>query len=137
MKTKLLSKWLFFSLLLASNLSFSQQNFSLKEAVEYAVKNHINIKNAQLDILNAEARVNEIKGIGLPQVNGNFGYTNNLIIQKVFIPAKTFDPKAAEGDVIAADFASAGDACRSVVARKPSGMALEFPDAVLGSIAEG
>lgn len=104
MKTKLLSKWLFFSLLLASNLSFSQQNFSLKEAVEYAVKNHINIKNAQLDILNAEARVNEIKGIGLPQVNGNFGYTNNLIIQKVFIPAKTFDPKAAEGDVIAAEF---------------------------------
>ena len=104
MKTKLLSKWLIFSLLLASNLAFSQQNFSLREAVDYAVKNHVNIKNAQLDILNAEARVNEIKGIGLPQVNGNFGYTNNLIIQKVFIPAKTFDPKAAEGDVIAAEF---------------------------------
>ena len=104
MKTKLLSKWLIFSLLLASNLVFSQQNFSIREAVDYAVKNHVNIKNAQLDILNAEARVNEIKGIGLPQVNGNFGYTNNLIIQKVFIPAKTFDPKAAEGDVIAAEF---------------------------------
>lgn len=104
MKTKILSKWLMMSFLLASNLSFSQQNFSLREAVDYAVKNHINIKNAQLDILNAEARVNEIKGIGLPQVNGNFGYTNNLIIQKVFIPAKTFDPTAAEGDVIAAEF---------------------------------
>ena len=104
METKLLSKWLIFSLLITSNLAFSQQNFSLREAVDYAVKNHVNIKNAQLDILNAEARVNEIKGIGLPQVNGNFGYTNNLIIQKVFIPAKTFDPKAAEGDVIAAEF---------------------------------
>jgi outer membrane protein TolC len=104
MKTIVQSKWLIMSLLLASNLSFSQQSFSLREAVDYAVKNHINIKNAQLDILNAEARVNEIKGIGLPQVNGNFGYTNNFIIQKVFIPAKTFDPKAAEGDVIAAEF---------------------------------
>jgi outer membrane protein TolC len=92
------------SLLLASNVSFSQQDFTLREAVDYAVKNHINIKNAQLDILNAEARVNEIKGIGLPQINSNLGYTNNLIIQKVFIPAKTFDPKAAEGDVIAAEF---------------------------------
>jgi len=104
MKTKILGKFLLMSLLLGSNLSFSQQNFSLREAVDYAVKNHINIKNAQLDIFNAEARVNEIKGIGLPQVNGNFGYTNNLIIQKVFIPAKTFDPKAAEGDVVAAEF---------------------------------
>ena len=104
MKTIIRSKWLILSLLLASNLSFSQQNFSLREAVDYAVKNHINIRNAQLDILNAEARVNEIKGIGLPQINGNFGYTNNFIIQKVFIPAKTFDPKAAEGDVIAAEF---------------------------------
>lgn len=104
MKTRIRSKWLIMSLLLASNVSFSQQDFTLREAVDYAVKNHINIKNAQLDILNAEARVNEIKGIGLPQINSNLGYTNNLIIQKVFIPAKTFDPKAAEGDVIAAEF---------------------------------
>ena len=104
MKTIIQSKWLIMSLLLASNLLFSQQNFSIKEAVDYAVQNHVNIKNAQLDILNAEARVNEIKGIGLPQINGNFGYTNNFIIQKVFIPAKTFDPTAPEGAVIAAEF---------------------------------
>ncbi len=104
MKTKIRSKWLIMSLLLASNLSFSQQNFSIREAVDYAVKNHVNIRNAQLDILNAEARVNEIKGIGLPQINGNFGYTNNLIIQKVFIPAKIFNPNAAEGEVTAAEF---------------------------------
>lgn len=104
MKTKIQSKWLMMTFLLVSNLSFSQQDFTLREAVDYAVKNHITIKNAQLDILNAEARVNEIKGIGLPQINTSFGYTNNFIIQKVFIPAKTFDPAAAEGDVIAAEF---------------------------------
>lgn len=100
------------SLLLTSNLSFSQQNYTLREAVDYAVKNHVTIKNAQIDILNAEARVREIKGIGLPQVNGNFNYGNNLIIQKVFIPAKTFDPKAADGEVIAAEFgvANSGNA---------------------------
>lgn len=104
MKTIIRSKWLIMSLLIASNLSFSQQNFSLKDAVDYAVKNHVNIRNAQLDILNAEARVNEIKGIGLPQINGSFGYTNNFIIQKVFIPARTFDPNAPEGAVVAAEF---------------------------------
>ena len=104
MKTIIRSKWLIMSLLLSSNIAFPQQNFSIREAVDYAVKNHVNIRNAQLDILNAEARVNEIKGIGLPQINGNFGYTNNFIIQKVFIPAKTFDPTAPEGAVIAAEF---------------------------------
>ena len=100
------------SLLLSSNLLFSQQSYTLKEAVNYAVNNHVTIKNAQIDILNAEARVREIKGIGLPQVNGNFNYTNNLIIQKVFIPAKTFDPTAPEGSVIAAEFgvANSGNA---------------------------
>jgi outer membrane protein TolC len=104
MKTNLQGKWLIFGLLLLSNVVFSQQSFTLREAIEFTIKNHISIKNAQLDILNAEARVREIKGIGLPQVNANIAYTNNLIIQKVFIPAKTFDPKAADGDVIAAEF---------------------------------
>ncbi len=112
MNTKIQSKWLIFSLLLVSNLAISQQSYTLREAVDYAVKNHVSIKNAQIDILNAEARVKEIKGIGLPQVNGSFNYGNNLIIQKVFIPAKTFDPTAKEGDVIAAEFgvANSGNA---------------------------
>jgi outer membrane protein TolC len=104
MNTKILSKWLIMSLLLVSNLSFSQTSYTLREAVDYAVKNHVNIKNAQIDILNAEARVREIKGLGLPQVSGLVNYTNNLIIPRFFIPARTFDPTAAEGDVVAAEF---------------------------------
>jgi outer membrane protein TolC len=104
MNIKILSKWLIFSLLLASNLSFSQTSYTLREAVDYAVKNHVSIKNAQLDILNAEARVSEIKGLGLPQVNASVNYTNNVIIPRFFIPARTFDPSAGEGDVVAAEF---------------------------------
>jgi outer membrane protein TolC len=104
MKTNLRSKWLIFGLLLFSNMVFSQQNFTLREAIDFTVKNHISIKNAQLDILNAEARVSEIKGIGLPQVSANVGYTNNILIQKVFIPAKIFNPNAAEGEITAAEF---------------------------------
>ncbi|MFC0185060.1 TolC family protein [Pseudarcicella hirudinis] len=91
-------------LLFFSTYARAQQAFTLKEAVDYAVKNHINVKNAQTDIHSASARVNEIKAIGLPQINGNVGYTNNLIIQRVFIPAKTFDPSASESDVVAAEF---------------------------------
>ncbi|MEA5429645.1 TolC family protein [Arcicella lustrica] len=95
---------LLFSILITSQIVKAQQSYSLREAVDYAVKNHTSIKNAQIDILSAEARVSELKGIGLPQVSANIGYTNNIIIPKVFIPAKTFDPNAKEGDVIAAEF---------------------------------
>ncbi|MBB6004243.1 TolC family protein [Arcicella rosea] len=92
MRKLLRGNLLLFSILITSQIVKAQQSYSLREAVDYAVKNHISIKNAQIDILSAEARVSELKGIGLPQLNGNFGYTNNLIIQKVFVPAKTLDP---------------------------------------------
>ncbi|NBA74391.1 TolC family protein [Emticicia sp. ODNR4P] len=93
-----------FSILLTSVVARAQQSYTLKEAIDYAVKNHSNVKTAQLDVLNASAKVNEIKAMGLPQVNANIGYTNNFIIQRVFIPAKTFDPNAKDGDVVAAEF---------------------------------
>ena len=104
MRKLLRGNLLLFSILITSQFVKAQQSYSLREAVDYAVKNHTSIKNAQIDILTAEARVSELKGIGLPQVSGNIGYTNNVIIPKVFIPAKTFDPTASEGDVIAAEF---------------------------------
>ncbi len=94
----------FTGLFLLLSLAIHAQSFSLKEAVDYAVLHHIQIKNSQIDILNASAKINEIKAIGLPQVNAGVNYINNLIIQRVFIPAKTFNPAAAEGEVIAAEF---------------------------------
>lgn len=84
-------------------LSFGQQ-FSLREAVEYGVKNHQSVKNSQIDIKNADARIQEIKAMGLPQVNGQFGWTDNLLVPRFFIPARTFDPNAPEGEVVAAKF---------------------------------
>lgn len=80
------------------------QKFSLKEAVDYAVNHHIQVKNAQLDVSSAEAKINEIRAIGLPQVNGSLNYTKNVIIQRMFIPANIFNPAAPAGEVIAAEF---------------------------------
>ncbi len=80
------------------------QSFTLKEAVDYAITHHVQVKNSQLDIANADARINEIKAMGLPQVNGSLNYTNNLIIQRMFIPANTFNPSAPANEVVAAEF---------------------------------
>jgi outer membrane protein len=49
-------------------------SFSLTEAVDFALKNNNNIKNADLDILSAKKEVWATTAIGLPQVNGSYDY---------------------------------------------------------------
>ena len=98
-----LRKTIAFVMVLLSTSSWGQ-SFTLKEAIDYAITHHVQIKNGQIDIANADAKVNEIKAIGLPQVNGGLSYTNNLIIQRMFIPANTFNPSAPANEVVAAEF---------------------------------
>lgn len=76
-------------------LRAQDNSFSLKEAVDYAIKNNINVKNAQLDAVAAEARIGEVKATGLPQIAANANLTYNMIIQKMIVPANTFDPTAS------------------------------------------
>jgi outer membrane protein TolC len=95
--------------LLAILLSFAplhaqEGSYSLKQAVEYAIKTNINIRNAKIDQSSAAARVAEVKAIGLPQAHATVNYTNNPAVPRFFIPAKAFDPNAAVGEVVAAKF---------------------------------
>lgn len=74
-------------LLLAATLSTSaQSSFSLQEAVDYALRNNVKAKNANIDEKIAQAKVREITTIGFPKVNASYGINNNYIIQKVIIP---------------------------------------------------
>jgi len=73
--------------LCALPLRAQEGSFSLPQAVEYAIKNNINVKNSQLDAVSAEARIGEIRAAGLPQVSANLGLIDNLIIQRIFLPA--------------------------------------------------
>ncbi len=91
-------------LFLLGSLVTNAQSFSLKQAVDYAITHQVQVKNSQLDLQNANAKINEIKAMGLPQVNGSVALTNNIVLQRMFIPAKTFNPAAAEGELIAAKF---------------------------------
>jgi outer membrane protein TolC len=91
-------------LFLMTTFAANAQTFSLKQAVDYAISHQVQVKNSQIDLQNADAKVKEIKAMGLPQVNGSVALTNNIILQKMFIPAKIFNPSAAEGELIAAKF---------------------------------
>jgi outer membrane protein TolC len=85
-------------------LAATAQTFSLKQAVDYAIVHQVQVKNSQIDLQNASAKISEIKAMGLPQVNGSLALTNNIVLQRMFIPAKIFNPAAAEGELIAAKF---------------------------------
>jgi outer membrane protein TolC len=91
-------------LFLMTSLAANAQTYSLKQAVDYAITHQVQVKNSQIDLQNAGAKINEIKAMGLPQVNGSVALTNNIVLQRAFIPAKIFNPAAAEGELIAAKF---------------------------------
>ena len=91
-------------LFLMTSLAANAQTYSLKQAVDYAITHQVQVKNSQIDLQNAGAKINEIKAMGLPQVNGSVALTNNIVLQRAFIPAKLFNPAAADGELIAAKF---------------------------------
>jgi outer membrane protein TolC len=91
-------------LFLLTSWASQAQSYSLKQAVDYAITHQVQVKNSQIDLQNAGAKINEIKAMGLPQVNGSLALTNNIVLQRAFIPAKIFNPAAADGELIAAKF---------------------------------
>jgi outer membrane protein TolC len=95
MKNKLI---LTFSLL-CSFVVFSQEsthNFSLQEAIDYALEHNRTAKNAALDIKAAEKQKWETTATGLPQVSASIDYQNFLKQQVSVIPAEFFGGNPGE-----------------------------------------
>ena len=60
---------------------------SLQEAIQFAAKNNLEIKNAQLNILDAEQQIYERRAIGLPKINAFFDYNRYLKIPTSVLPS--------------------------------------------------
>lgn len=86
----------FVAISLAAN---AQQNFSVEEAVQYAIKNHSSTKKDVIKIADAEAQMKAIKATGLPQLNGSAEYQYFIEVPAMPLP-KEFDP-TGEGGTIA------------------------------------
>jgi outer membrane protein len=63
--------------------------FTLEQCVQYALENSINIKNSFIDQEIAKAKVKETIGIGLPQIDGNIGVSDNTKLQRFFSTKST------------------------------------------------
>jgi outer membrane protein len=60
-------------------------SFTLKEAVDYAVMNSLNVKNSDIDKRVAIAKKSELASQALPQINGNADLIHNIKIQQVIL----------------------------------------------------
>ena len=74
----------------AQNIAKQNFSFSLQQAIDHAVKNNYKSINANRDIDISKEKKWETTAMGLPQVNGNIGYQNNIQLQKSLIPAEVF-----------------------------------------------
>ena len=66
--------------------SQSQSTFSLEEAVQFAIENNYNMKNARTDVEIAKKKINETTAIGLPQIAGTISNTNYMSLPTTLFP---------------------------------------------------
>lgn len=86
MKTMKLSGCLF--LLLLTGIVQAQKTYELtvKEAVDLAYKNVVEIKNAQIDYRIQQAKNKEIEGQALPQIGGNISANHYVKLPTILFP---------------------------------------------------
>jgi outer membrane protein len=88
----------------SQNNSATSFSFSLQQAIDYAMQNQTKVQNAMYDEQIAQNKVKEIRGIGLPQINGSFDVKDFLDIPTTIIPANAFNPLAPKDLLIPVNF---------------------------------
>ncbi|MCX6350558.1 MAG: TolC family protein [Bacteroidetes bacterium] len=88
---KQLTKYGFFALMLGAFSASAQENtqpaaMTLQQCIDYALVHQPSVLNAQLDEKIAKQKVNEIRGIGLPQLSGGLDVKDFVEIPTSLIP---------------------------------------------------
>jgi outer membrane protein len=73
-------------------------SFSVKEAIDFAAKNSVYVKNALLDYQIQQQSNRATTSQALPQINGNLGVTDNIQIPYTIIPGGLFPGTVAGKD---------------------------------------
>jgi outer membrane protein TolC len=93
-KTIIIALGLFFAYY--TNAQESVNSFTLQEAIDYALENNRQAKNATRDIKAAEKQKWETTATGLPQIEASIDYNNWLKQQVSLIPAQFFGGNEGE-----------------------------------------
>jgi len=105
--------WSFCFLLGNTLLAQEKTAFTLAEAKQYALSNHLSVLNARLDSEAAVYKKNETRGIGLPQANLNGTFTHFINLPVQVVSASFINPNAGPDETISfragTDYSSAGN----------------------------
>ncbi len=88
--------------------------FTLAEAQQYALDNHLRVQNAKLEYEESVRKVKETTAIGLPQVSAQANVQYNIDIPVTVVDATTFDPSAPSDEVVALQFGQDNNANASI-----------------------
>ncbi len=126
------SIFIFFMLLIPA-ASFAQEGgptYNLKQCIQYALENSVNVANAKIDEQIATAKVRETVGIGLPQISGNASVTHNQKLPRFFT---TYDPNGGFFDFSGVPGIQPGDvlAAQNFFQLKSSGLASVSVDQII------
>lgn len=105
-----MKKYIFICCLMLSPLLRAQSvdaiGLTLEEAIEYAIDSSYTTINARRDVAKAIKQKWETTATGLPQINAEANYTNQLRQPKNFIPAQFFDENAEPGTFVPVVFST-------------------------------
>ncbi len=79
----------------------SKHEFSVQQAIDYARKNNVQVKNALLDVQIQEQTNREVTSAALPQISANGSYTYNAKLPVSLVPAEFFGGQAGTFQKIA------------------------------------
>lgn len=89
--------WLLCLILIAGSLpaqTTTTHEFTIQQAVDYARKNNVQVKNALLNIKSQQQTNREITAAALPTITGNVGITNYIEIPTSLLPGEIFGQPA-------------------------------------------
>jgi outer membrane protein len=78
----------------------SMHSFSLNEALEYATKNNVKVKNALLDYQIQEQSNRALTSQALPQITGSAGFTDYFQVPESVVPGSFFASLSPPGTVL-------------------------------------
>jgi outer membrane protein TolC len=86
------------------NLQEPTYEYSLDQAIAYALGNNLNIQNARFDEYMADKEAKSLIARGYPQISASGEIINNIKIPTSLVPAEFFDPTAEPGTFIPIQF---------------------------------
>ena len=81
-----------------------KSSFTLQEAIDFAMKNNVNIKKAENNVLKAQKKVWETTSMGLPQIDATASYQKYIEQPVQMMPAQMMNPAAPPGTYMPVKF---------------------------------